>query len=57
LAWSSGSASAILRAFGPEELGGVGDVLAKARVLAEATGRSIEEIIGDVTIFFVYNMF
>jgi len=56
-AWNPGSAFTMLRFFGPEELGGLSDVLAKAHVLAEATGREIEGIVDEVTILFAYNTF
>lgn len=48
LAWDSGAAFATLRLFGPEELGGLGDLPAKANLLAEATGRDIREVIHEV---------
>lgn len=49
LAWDSGAAFATLRLFGPEELGGLGDLPAKANLLAEATGRDIREVIHELS--------
>jgi len=51
LAWDSGAAFYTLRLFCPEELGGLGDISAKARMLAEATGRKVEEIADEVKYF------
>jgi len=50
--WNPASAFTMLRLFGSEELGGLGDVSAKASILAKATGRTIEEIAHEVTILF-----
>ncbi|KAF8575272.1 glycosyltransferase family 1 protein [Ramaria rubella] len=44
-AWQSGSASSALQSMAPESFGGFGDISAKARAQAEATGRQFEEII------------
>ncbi|KIJ46268.1 glycosyltransferase family 1 protein, partial [Sphaerobolus stellatus SS14] len=44
LAWTSMSNSASIRVFGPEELGGQGDICTKARIESENTGKSAKEI-------------
>ncbi|KIJ46331.1 glycosyltransferase family 1 protein [Sphaerobolus stellatus SS14] len=44
LGWSPVNNSCCLRSTGPEELGGLGDISAKALVLAERTGKSANEI-------------
>jgi hypothetical protein len=41
-----------LRLFGPEELGGIGDVLAKARAVVEQTGRDEKEVIEEVLLVY-----
>jgi hypothetical protein len=43
-----------LRMFGPEEMGGIGDTVTKARVVAEQTGQNEEELIKQVAIFVTY---
>ena len=45
--WLSG-AYLLLRNFGPEKYGGLGDVANKARHVAEATGRDVEEVTKEV---------
>jgi hypothetical protein len=47
-AWGSTYASYTLFIMGPEKFGGFGDVSAKARTQAEATGRNIEDIVDEV---------
>ncbi|KIJ46329.1 glycosyltransferase family 1 protein [Sphaerobolus stellatus SS14] len=44
LGWSPANNSAALRMYGPEDLGGTGDVVAKALVEAEKTEKSAKEI-------------
>ena len=51
LAWSAVNAYLALRLFGPEELGGIGDVLAKARAVVEQTGRDEKEVIEEVAVY------
>ena len=41
-----------LRMFGPEKYGGLGDVTTKARRVAEATGRDVEEVTKEVRPYF-----
>lgn len=41
-----------LRVFGPEKYGGLGDVANKARPVAEATGRDVEEVAKEVSFHF-----
>lgn len=48
LAWYPGASFSSLRLFGPEELGGLGDIPAKAKALSEATGRDMEDIAYEV---------
>jgi hypothetical protein len=48
LAWYPGASFSSLRLFGPEELGGLADVPAKAKALSEATGRDFEDIAREV---------
>jgi len=43
-----------LRIFGPEKYGGLGDVVNKARHLAEATGQDVEEVTKEVGPYFQY---
>ncbi|KAF8572743.1 glycosyltransferase family 1 protein [Ramaria rubella] len=43
-AWQSTYSSAVLRIMGPEQLGGMGDVAAKARAQADATGGDVKAI-------------
>ncbi|KAF8583175.1 glycosyltransferase family 1 protein [Ramaria rubella] len=43
-AWQSAYSSAVLRIMGPEKLGGMGDVAAKARARADATGGDVKAI-------------
>ena len=45
--WTSG-AYFPLHIFGPEKYGGLGDVAKKARDVAEATGRDVEEVTKEV---------
>jgi hypothetical protein len=45
----------MLRLYGPEEVGGVGDVLLNARVLSEKSSQNEEELIMKVTIFLKYS--
>jgi hypothetical protein len=45
LGWDVGNIFMTLRLSGSEEMGGVGDVLVKARAMAEKTGRDEEELI------------
>lgn len=52
LAWDSSAAFATARLFGSEELGGLGDVAAKANLLTKATGREIGETIHEVDTLF-----
>jgi hypothetical protein len=40
-----------LRFCGPDNLGGLGDIPTKARILAEETGRNEEDITNEVCIF------
>ncbi|KAF8227378.1 UDP-Glycosyltransferase/glycogen phosphorylase, partial [Tricholoma matsutake] len=49
LAWDSSAAFATARLFGSEELGGLGDVAAKANLLTKATGREIGETIHELS--------
>ena len=51
LAWSAANAFLALRLFGPEELGGIGDVLDKARAVVEQTGRDEKEVIEEVAVY------
>lgn len=44
MALSLANTSATIRKVGPEELGGLGDVPAKAELLAKQTGRPIEDV-------------
>ncbi|KDR66298.1 hypothetical protein GALMADRAFT_1162382 [Galerina marginata CBS 339.88] len=46
--WSSGSYLP-LRVWGPERYGGMGNVPDKARTLAEATGRDVDEVTNEMT--------
>ncbi|KAF8518320.1 UDP-Glycosyltransferase/glycogen phosphorylase [Gautieria morchelliformis] len=48
LAWGSPYASFTLAVMGPEKFGGFGDVEAKARTQAEATGRKLDDIIDEL---------
>ena len=50
--WSPSGAYLQLRVFGPEKYGGLGDVANKARHLAEATGRDVEEVTKEVGPYF-----
>ncbi|KAF8519861.1 hypothetical protein JB92DRAFT_2897379 [Gautieria morchelliformis] len=47
-AWVASYPAPMLRIFGPEELGGFGDVPTKARTQAEATGRQLEDVMGEL---------
>jgi len=47
--WSPTGAYLPLRVFGPEKYGGLGDVANKARHMAEATGRDVEEVTKEMT--------
>jgi len=38
--------------FGPEKYGGLGDTTTKARHVAEATGRDVEEVTKEVRPYF-----
>jgi hypothetical protein len=55
LGWGVGNIFMTLQTFSPEEMGGIGDVLAKARVLAKKTGRNKEELVKEVAIFVDYS--
>ncbi|GJJ09753.1 hypothetical protein Clacol_003977 [Clathrus columnatus] len=44
IAWNTAALNAFLRLFGPESLGGLGNVGLKAEILAKETGRSKDEI-------------
>jgi hypothetical protein len=55
LGWDVGNIFMTLRLFGPEEMGGVGDVLVKARAMTEKTGRNEEELIKEVTLSLGYS--
>ncbi|KIJ46278.1 glycosyltransferase family 1 protein [Sphaerobolus stellatus SS14] len=44
LGWSPGNNSATFRMLGPEELGGTGNIGAKAIVEAEKTGKSVQDV-------------
>jgi uroporphyrinogen-III decarboxylase len=46
--WWSAGAYLPLHVFGPEKYGGLGDVANKARHVAEATGRDVEEVTKEV---------
>ena len=46
--WFAGAPSAIFRMYGPEQIGGIGDLPAKAEHLARRTGMSIERAAGEV---------
>ncbi|KAF8459776.1 UDP-Glycosyltransferase/glycogen phosphorylase [Gautieria morchelliformis] len=48
LAWSAPYASYTLAIAGPEKFGGFGDVEAKARTQAEATGRKLDDIMDEL---------
>jgi hypothetical protein len=52
LAWVVVNVFMALRISGPEELGGIGDVPAKARILAEKTGRNEKDLMDEVTLSF-----
>ena len=52
--WTSGAYLA-LYVFGPEKYGGLGDVANKAREVAEATGRDVEEVTKEVDPYFHYH--
>ena len=52
--WSPSGSYLSLRVFGPEKYGGLGDVENKARQLAEATGRDVEEVTKEVGPYFQY---
>jgi hypothetical protein len=54
LNWHSGNACLILRLFGPEKFGGLGEVPAKACMLAKTTGKNVEELIDEVSILVNY---
>jgi hypothetical protein len=49
LAWNPSTVSATLRLFGPENLGGLGDLQVKAAAEAAATGKPIAEIASSVS--------
>jgi hypothetical protein len=51
--WTSGAYPA-LYVFGPEKYGGLGDVANKAREVAEATGRDVQEVTKEVDPYFHY---
>ena len=51
LGWAVTNAFMTLRLFGPEEIGGLGDVLAKARAVVEQTGRDEREVIEEVAVY------
>ena len=46
--WFAGAPSAIFRMYGPERIGGIGDLPGKAEHLARRTGMSIERAAGEV---------
>jgi hypothetical protein len=48
-AWDSGTPFAMIRFTDPEELGGLGDILAKATLLAKTSGRDLDDITNEVT--------
>ena len=52
--WTSGAYVA-LYLFGPEKYGGLGDVSNKARDVAAATGRDVEEVTKEVDPYFQYH--
>ena len=50
--WRASGAYPALYLFSPEKYGGLGDVAKKARDVAEATGRDVEEVIKEVDPYF-----
>ena len=46
--WHPGSTFAMFYLFGPEELGGKGDVFTKVQAIVKETGRSYEEVVKEV---------
>jgi hypothetical protein len=55
LAWDVENIFMTLRLFGPEELGGIGEVVPKAHALAQKTGQSEDDLIEEVTIVVNYS--
>jgi hypothetical protein len=54
LAWMPVPAGAILRFFGPEDLGGLGDLEGKIAAEAARCGKSAEEVAMTVRGYFIY---
>ena len=50
--WWPSAAYQLLRLYGPERYGGLGDVPNKARHVAEAIGRDVEEVTKEVSLSF-----
>ena len=52
--WWPAAAFQLLRLYGPERYGGLGEVPNKARHVAEATGRNVEDVTKEVGPYFQY---
>ncbi|KAI0726412.1 hypothetical protein C8Q72DRAFT_532361 [Fomitopsis betulina] len=48
--WFAGAPSAIFRMYGPERIGGIGDLPSKAEHLSKRTGMSIERAAGEIAL-------
>ena len=47
-AWENTFAASALHLFGPAKFGGFGDVVTRARIQAEVTGRKVKDVIDEV---------